>query len=376
MSRILRRPMFRGGRVDSYGTGIATGLADGGMPNKRGLVDGPGGYAGVMDIYESVKEQIPERNTQGLSRGDYLRIASAGLDILGAPGETGGILGGTLSAASKPLSKLGVDLATGMEARDASSEESVKDISSAIMRGRSTRDRGFALGDRLEKLRVATGRRQVLREILDDDLAFVEYLKEKHADVANSGDVNKIAEIKKGLQNQLESVENDLKVLLPKDDITVAFLKTPAAGQYFRGIIADEEQRQGKQQGDPDFNWNAVLETIRTGKKDGGIIGYATGGEVEVEEQTEDLNIRDLMKDQGVEYGEQVSVEEKMPEQESGSLSYEELRARLPKEIQDDVVKIIASSDEALIEFSNIATQQDVDAFNSKYGVELVLPQA
>ena len=30
MSRILRRPMFRGGPVDSYGTGIATGLASGG----------------------------------------------------------------------------------------------------------------------------------------------------------------------------------------------------------------------------------------------------------------------------------------------------------------------------------------------------------
>ena len=93
MSRILRRPMFRGGRVSSYGTGIASGLADGG---RVGYKD-----AGIVDIYESVKERIPERNTQGLSRGDYLRIASAGLDILGAPGETGGILGGTLSAASK-----------------------------------------------------------------------------------------------------------------------------------------------------------------------------------------------------------------------------------------------------------------------------------
>ena len=30
MSKILRRPMFRGGPVDSYGTGIASGLADGG----------------------------------------------------------------------------------------------------------------------------------------------------------------------------------------------------------------------------------------------------------------------------------------------------------------------------------------------------------
>jgi hypothetical protein len=50
MSRILRRPMFRGGRVDSRGTGIASGLSyeKGGSVNtpKRGLVDGPGGYAG------------------------------------------------------------------------------------------------------------------------------------------------------------------------------------------------------------------------------------------------------------------------------------------------------------------------------------------
>jgi hypothetical protein len=46
MSRILRRPMFRGGPVSSYGTGIASGLADGGMPPRRGLVIEPGGYAG------------------------------------------------------------------------------------------------------------------------------------------------------------------------------------------------------------------------------------------------------------------------------------------------------------------------------------------
>ena len=44
MSRILRRPMFRGGKViDSRGTGITSGLMD---KPKRGLVDEPGGYAG------------------------------------------------------------------------------------------------------------------------------------------------------------------------------------------------------------------------------------------------------------------------------------------------------------------------------------------
>ena len=45
MSRILRRPMFRGGPVDSRGSGITSGLADTSKP-KRGLVDEPGGYAG------------------------------------------------------------------------------------------------------------------------------------------------------------------------------------------------------------------------------------------------------------------------------------------------------------------------------------------
>ena len=53
MSRILRRPMFRGGRVDSRGTGITSGLSykHGGSVNtpKRGLVDGPGGYSGLTD---------------------------------------------------------------------------------------------------------------------------------------------------------------------------------------------------------------------------------------------------------------------------------------------------------------------------------------
>ena len=52
MSKILRRPMFRGGSVNSYNTGITSGLDDSGYADggnvipKRGLVDGPGGYAG------------------------------------------------------------------------------------------------------------------------------------------------------------------------------------------------------------------------------------------------------------------------------------------------------------------------------------------
>ena len=52
MSRILRRPMFRGGPVSSYGTGIASGLADGG---RVGFYRGGQTYTGG---------EILKRNTQ------------------------------------------------------------------------------------------------------------------------------------------------------------------------------------------------------------------------------------------------------------------------------------------------------------------------
>ena len=50
MSKILRRPMFRGGPVSSYGTGIASGLADGGRVgyNVGGPIY-PAGYSAVPD---------------------------------------------------------------------------------------------------------------------------------------------------------------------------------------------------------------------------------------------------------------------------------------------------------------------------------------
>jgi len=54
MSRVLRRPMFRGGIADSEGVGITSGLDT----PKRGLVDGPGGYAG--DINDILKQQLLE----------------------------------------------------------------------------------------------------------------------------------------------------------------------------------------------------------------------------------------------------------------------------------------------------------------------------
>ena len=80
---------------------------------------------------------------------------------------------------------------------------------------------------------------------------------------------------------------------------------------------------------------------------------------------------------QNVLQGEGAAVQEQSmqnPDSPVQNLSYEELRARLPKEIGDDIIRLLSESEQALIDFANIQTQQDIDAFNQKYQVELVLP--
>ena len=59
---------------------------------------------------------------------------------------------------------------------------------------------------------------------------------------------------------------------------------------------------------------------------------------------------------------------------ELGGISYEELRARLPQEIGDEIIRLLANSAEALEDFATIQTEQDISNFNKKYGVNLVLP--
>ena len=88
----------------------------------------------------------------------------------------------------------------------------------------------------------------------------------------------------------------------------------------------------------------------------GGRAGYANGEMVMEEQVTETM-----------------APGPKMPSA-SNPISYDQLRARLPKEITDDIVQLMANSAEALEDFASISTQQDVDQFNKKYNVNLVLP--
>jgi hypothetical protein len=63
------------------------------------------------------------------------------------------------------------------------------------------------------------------------------------------------------------------------------------------------------------------------------------------------------------------------PRGEVQDLSYTELRARLPREISNDIVQLLSNSKQALLDFANIQTAEDIAGFNQQYDVNLTLPQ-
>ena len=68
-------------------------------------------------------------------------------------------------------------------------------------------------------------------------------------------------------------------------------------------------------------------------------------------------------------------AKETIQESPAQDLTYSELRSRLPNSISDQVVQLLANSKQALLDFAEIRTQQDVDQFNQQYDVTLTLPQ-
>ena len=365
MSRILRRPMFRGGRVERRGGGISQ-LRQGYSPG--------GEVEDYMEILEAVRKSRPELpEKKGMSTADFLRIASAGADIMAAPSEGSGI-GGALRSAAPALSDLGTDMAASLDARTAAradllanEENAITDIASAIMKSRNYRpDRGFALSKKLEDLQKFGEEKQKLTAILNDPALLVGYITENNIEGKDNNE--KLTNAKTAINNRLEIINSSLRVLEPKDEYLLAFLKSGRAGQFWETIIQAEVTAQGIGSSDPKFDWNRVINRASGGQKDGGLTtGYANGGLTAAMSE-------EVITPQGSEMAEEV-VEETPAVGSSAPLTFEQLRQRLPKEIPDDVIRLLASSDDALLEFSNIATQQDVDEFNVKYGVELVLPQ-
>jgi len=125
--------------------------------------------------------------------------------------------------------------------------------------------------------------------------------------------------------------------------------------QAIQNIIA-----QGKiDQETPDLseeNINSMIKTIQ---------GYASGGRVDRQMGTP------IMGEQPMQQETQMSEQPMQPEGQQDPYQY--LRTKLPAEIPDQVVKLIAYNQEAFNDFAAIETQDDLDSFNKRYNVELVV---
>jgi len=343
MSIVLRRPMFRGGRVRRSN-------------------------GGVMDIYEQISEKIPmpeRRKPRGLTTGDYLRIASAGLDILGAPSEGPGFRG-ALASASGPLSKLGVDIGSSIDRREAESLEDFQDamdkradlvgtltgaqaeMDIGVLKAQGEFGRKLAAFDAVYETKRETVRNSDMSEA-EKETALKEldtrYNTDKEYYLIKGGDVSDFFK----LGSQTEAIKAAGKAADRQ-------LKAKYGTDYKKRQTYATEKAQLQAQ------FLAIM-TQEFGKQ------FAEGGAV-----TTDVNMMTATP-QGIA---DVNVEEMsttQPKQDLPQLSYDEIRARLPKEISDDIVTLLANSYEALADFAEIRTQADVDAFNLKYQVQLVLPQ-
>jgi len=344
MSIVLRRPMFRGGRVRKQN-------------------------GGVMDIYEQISEKIPmpeRREPRALTTGDYLRIASAGLDILGRPSEGGGFRG-ALATASQPLAQLGMDIGRSIDTREAKSLEDLKEAQqqrnekiAALTGAQVEMDVGIlkAQGEFGRKLAAFDAVYEVKRETINNDPNLDDATKKtKLAELDTRYNTDKeYYLIKGGDVSDFFKLGSNTEAIKAAGKAADRQLKATYGTDYKKRKTYSEEKAKLQAQ------FLAIM-TQEFGKQ------FAEGGAV-----TTDVNMMTATP-QGIA---DVNVEEMsttQPKQDLPQLSYDEIRARLPKEISDDIVTLLANSYEALADFAEIRTQADVDAFNLKYQVQLVLPQ-
>jgi len=152
-----------------------------------------------------------------------------------------------------------------------------------------------------------------------------------------------------GIQNDITNSEAVIKVMGPDGEM-IEVVEGEYANENPKYIAEETAKRYIEL-------YNKMIKESM-GLAEGGRANFSMGGGADVME-------------------EEVQVTETQPKEiapTGDGLSYEELRGRLPKEITDDIVVILAESPQALVDFAEIQTQTDVDEFNMKYGVNLSLP--
>ena len=352
MNRILRRPMFRKG-------GSANGIMTG--------VDRPGYQVGglteqdLMSLAKTsgkiAKEMYPQ---QPVDINKFL--INFGLDLVSRSPQ-GGLLSTAATAAKAPTQQLYQDI----EKQKAGRAELESGLFGALVKARGEALSGGE-GTRLAKLAYKDEVINLNKQLRDNYNKFQtgqinkeEYLAEQ-SNLTNQmlifSDLDPRIKAKYGTADAIDTQKSSIKKQL--------LIQNPELAQDPIALeTAILEQFNNKFSNDLLNVFTGITYQEPEQKAEGGRIGYQNAGPVMPSAMPSNMPAPGIMS----------QAPENMDQGPSEpSISYDELRARLPSEITDDIVRLISESPQALEDFATIQTQQDVNNFNTKYGVNLTLP--
>ena len=339
MSRVLNRPMFR---LGGSASGITSGLDSAKLnASKRQGYDDGNRVEDEFKRYRGLYDKYAPTQPGGMPGSVSGFLTQFGLNLL-SQSPTGNIFSTAATAAKDPY-------ATFQGARSGEMSEQ-KRLNQAI------------LGDVLEAqtkkdvaaIESADGNDYA---VLAEDRLIADLLQQRselNKKIDEAEDEASIA----GLESSLDDI--NIRIRKRVGDSPILDLISDDA---FDDLYDAEEARLKKEMAPEEPSAGEILQaTLDTIKK----LKLSKGGRV-------------AKQGGGAMFEEEVEVEEPLSTRTEAAsvqnLDYATLRSRLPQEIGDDIVQLLAQSEEALTEFANIRTQEDVDQFNTEFNVNLVLPQ-
>ena len=380
MNRTLKRPMFRMG--GSANSGITSGLDT----PKRGLVDGPGKYSQSVDMGEVLRKTAEDaRDPKVLEsykpylerpKGEAMNrfLMDFGLNLMSTPPSGSGFTGLLTTgarAAKEPTARLFKDI----DDRRLTKQAAEADLFKTLLQGNidvaaeaAGNEGGAKTYSQLE-----------ISKKIKEEVSTIARLKKELSALPKEGTPNFNQDTKDALMLELRQSSESLDFLRKNNPNAEALLKNDTIVDGLVASIMQElskdREKYPKGMQDKQLYIDAIAEfqaiiqgaktgvTTRTPNADGGRIGYMIGGGV------------GGGADMGANRVTETATTPEPTKIREMPISYDQLRARLPKEIGDDIVRLISASPEALEDFATISTQSDVDLFNQKYSVNLVLPQ-
>jgi|TARA_E500000318_G_scaffold77920_1_gene72770 hypothetical protein len=353
MNRVLRRPMFRIG--GSAGTGITSGL------DRKGYKDGTDEYDRALKTTSRFMTDIDK------FRGEEAKFTPSGLPgfltqfglNLLSTSPQGNIFQTAAVAAKEPFQTF--------QAAQLAERERQSDSAEDIF--------GTALASEYD----ITAKR--LKS--DDDRKTPEVEAQIIRDAqTNIFDARKILENPDATKEEITAANQKIKI---NQNILQKEIGVPAE---YEAIISSEELFNSYKSSYVERENNRRIDEYKTKNPNATAEDIAENVIVINEDSPEaaDFTITELRKKYyfakggrvGLKFGSEPKMMEEVAEQPRGEvqdLSYTELRARLPQEISNDIVQLLSQSKQALLDFANIQTPEDIASFNQQYEVSLTLPQ-